>query len=215
MTTILTCLKNPATCLRRWNLTGNCDYHCFMNVLKIGLSMLMAGILLLQACDNTEIDSARATIKDPDQIQTSPLVVTNTAPPPVNTIHADQTQFNIGNKSYLFDISNHSVEELRALLQRAEEINQFEKDDYDKLEIVMILHGPDIDWFTQQNYENNRQLVDLAERLDSFEIIDMKVCETAMADRGVSREEVPAFIESVPYSPDEMKRLLREGYINL
>lgn len=177
--------------------------------------MLFAGSLLLQACDNPEINSVSAETKDSERAQTSPVVETNTAPPPVNSIQPGQTQFNIGNKSYLFDISNHSVGELQALLQRAEEISQFEKDDYDQLEIVMILHGPDIEWFTQQNYDNNRQLVDLAERLDSFEIIDMKVCETAMAKRGVKREEVPDFIESVPYSPDEMKRLLRDGYINL
>ena len=126
-----------------------------------------------------------------------------------------QTQFNVGNKSYLFDVSDHSLEELEALLGRADEITQMSSDDYDKLDIVMILHGPDIDWFTQQNYEQNKQLVDLAEKLDAYDIIDMKVCETAMSSLGVEREEIPPFIESVPYSPDEMKRLLKKGYINL
>lgn len=126
-----------------------------------------------------------------------------------------QTQFNVGNKSYLFDVSDHSLEELEALLLRAEEITQMSSDDYDDLEIVMILHGPDIDWFTQQNYKQNKQLVDLAARLDAYDIIDMKVCETAMDSLGVERAEIPPFIESVPYSPDEMKRLLQEGYINL
>jgi len=186
-----------------------------MNVLKKVFFILAAGVLILQACDYPEIDTAGTTTTNAEQADTSPVVVTNTAQPPANTIQADQTQFNIGNKSYLFDITNHTVEELRVLLQRAEEIGQSEKADYDQLRIVMILHGPDIEWFTQKNYENNRQLVDLAKRVDSFEIIDMKVCETAMTKRGVSREEVPDFIESVPYSPDEMKRLLREGYINL
>ena len=126
-----------------------------------------------------------------------------------------QTQFNVGNKSYLFDVTDHSLEELEALLVRAEEITQMSSDDYDDLEIVMILHGPDIDWFTQQNYKQNKQLVDLAARLDAYDIIDMKVCETAMDSLGVERTEIPPFIESVPYSPDEMKRLLQEGYINL
>jgi intracellular sulfur oxidation DsrE/DsrF family protein len=126
-----------------------------------------------------------------------------------------QTQFNVGNKSYLFDVTDHSLEELEALLERAKEITQMSSDDYDKLDIVMILHGPDIDWFTQQNYEQNKQLVDLAEKLDAYDIIDMKICETAMDSLGVDREEIPSFIESVPYSPDEMKRLLKEGYINL
>ena len=126
-----------------------------------------------------------------------------------------ETQFTIGNKSYLFDISNHSFEELESLLQRAEEISQFDKKNYDDLEIVMILHGPDIDWFTRKNQEKNRQLIELAAKLDEFDIIDMKVCETSMNSRGVKREDIPAFIESVPYAPDEMKKLTEEGYINL
>lgn len=126
-----------------------------------------------------------------------------------------QTQFNVGNKSYLFDVSDHSVEELEALLERADEITQMPSDDYADLEIVMILHGPDIDWFKQQNYENNKRLVDLAAKLDANAIIDLKVCEKAMTKMGVQQEELPAFIESVPYAPDEMMRLLNEGYIKL
>ena len=125
------------------------------------------------------------------------------------------TQFNVGNKSYLFDVSDHTIEELESLLERAEEITQMTTDEYDDIEIVMILHGPDIDWFTQQNYVNNKQLVDLAAKLDAYEIIDMKVCETAMDKLGFKRDDIPSFIESVPYSPDLMKRLLKEGYINL
>ena len=126
-----------------------------------------------------------------------------------------QTQFTIGNQSYLFDISDHTMEELEALLHRAEEITQVESEKFDQLDIVMILHGPDIDWFREQNYEKNKKLVDLAAKLDAFDIIDLKVCETTMAKRGVNPEELPAFIEPVPYAPDEMARLQQEGYINL
>ena len=135
--------------------------------------------------------------------------------PTPNLSEHPQTQFNLGNKSYLFDVSDHSIEELEALLERAEEITQSSANKYDKLDIVMILHGPDINWFTQQNYEQNKQLVDLAAKLDAYDIIDLKVCETAMSNRGLEREQIPSFIESVPYSPDEMKRLLKEDYINL
>ena len=126
-----------------------------------------------------------------------------------------QTQFNVGNKKYLFDVSDHSVAELEALLERADEITQMPSEDYADLEIVMILHGPDIDWFKQQNYASNKRMVDLAAKLDANAIIDLKVCETAMTKLGVQQEELPAFIESVPYAPDEMKRLFNQGYINL
>lgn len=121
----------------------------------------------------------------------------------------------IENKSYLFNVTDHSIEELEALLIRAEEVSQAQSPDYDNLEIVMVIHGPDIDFFTQQNYAHNKELIDLAARLDAYDIIDMKVCETTMSMRGVEREDIPPFIESVPYAPTEIKDRLRDGYINL
>lgn len=121
----------------------------------------------------------------------------------------------VENKSYLFDITDHSKDEFQALLARAEEISQTQTDDFSDLKIVMIIHGPDIEWFTQQNYEQNQQLIDLAARLDANEIIDMKVCEQTMSNRGVDRKDLPSFIESVPFAPTEIKNRLQEGYINL
>lgn len=121
----------------------------------------------------------------------------------------------IENKSYLFDVTDHSLSELEALLARAEEITQTHAPDYEDLEIVMIIHGPDIEWFTQQNYAHNKKLIDLAERLDAYDIIDMKVCEKTMTNRGVDRKDIPAFIDSVPYAPQEIENRLRNGYINL
>tara|TARA_R110000782_G_scaffold207855_1_gene296321 strand:+ start:605 stop:1156 length:552 start_codon:yes stop_codon:yes gene_type:complete len=121
----------------------------------------------------------------------------------------------IENKSYLFDITNHSIEELEALLVRAEEVSQAHPADFEDLEIVMIIHGPDIDLFTNQNYTENKQLIDLAARLDAYDVIDMQVCETTMSMRGVDREDIPSFIESVPYAPLEINQRLQDGYINL
>lgn len=121
----------------------------------------------------------------------------------------------IENKSYLFDITDHSIEELQALLVRAEEVSQTHPDDFEDLEIVMIIHGPDIDLFTSQNYAENKKLIDLASRLDAYDVIDMKVCEKTMSLRGVDRQDIPPFIESVPYAPSEIKQRLQNGYINL
>ena len=79
----------------------------------------------------------------------------------------------------------------------------------------MILHGPDIGWFTIDYYNDNRELVDLAKRLDTFDIIDLKVCETTMENMEIDRKQIPAFIASVPYAPGELIRLSNEGYIHL
>ncbi len=132
-----------------------------------------------------------------------------------NEIQPTQKQFKIGNKRYLFDVTNHSMEELKDLLARIEEITELSPESFDQLEMVMVLHGPDIDLFRQSNYSENKQLVDLAAKLDKFKVVDMKVCETAMGSLGVGRDDMPPFIELVPYAPDTIRRLEQEGYINL
>lgn len=159
----------------------------------------------LAACEKSDESVENITIAS--TVSESITPVTDNSPKNNNII--------IENKSYLFNVTDHTIEELEALLIRAEEVSQAQSPEYDELEIVMVIHGPDIDFFTQQNYARNKELIDLAARLDAYDIIDMKVCETTMSMRGVEREDIPPFIESVPYAPTEIKDRLRDGYINL
>ncbi len=172
---------------------------------------LLLGVLLLSACDQDEQTSTPTVI--PATMEPAP-VITVSEPPPIVHIQTD-SQFTIGNKRYLYDISEHSIEELQSLLQRAEEITQAGQEELEDLEIVMILHGPDINWFTLENYNDNRELVDLAKRLDALDIIDLKVCETTMENMEIDPNQIPTFIEPVPYAPNEIKRLSDDGYTHL
>lgn len=172
---------------------------------------LLFGVLLLSACD--QADQTSAVTVAPATNESAPVIMMNE---PSQQVHVQSdSQFTIGNKRYLYDISEHSIEELKLLLQRAEEITQAETDSLEDLKIVMILHGPDIGWFTIDNYNDNRELVDLAKRLDTFDVIDLKVCETTMENMEIDRNQLPPFIESVPYAPDEFIRLSDEGYTHL
>ena len=168
---------------------------------------LLLGILLLTGCEQDN-QSYAITTSETEQLST----ITKSLP---SSYGQTDSQFSIGNKRYLYDISEHSIEDLKSLLQRAEEITQAGTDNLEYLEIVMILHGPDIGWFTLDNYNKNKELVDLAKKLDTFDIIDLKVCETAMENLEIDRQQIPLFIESVPYAPDELNRLSQEGYIHL
>lgn len=171
---------------------------------------LLFGVLLLSACEQ---DNQAPTTSATPAIEQETVIILSEHPPIVH-IQTD-SQFTIGNKRYLYDISEHSIEELQSLLQRAEEITQAGTEDLEDLEIVMILHGPDINWFTLDNYNENKELVDLAMRLDTFDIIDLKVCETAMEELEIDRNQIPTFIEPIPYAPNEIKRLSDDGYTHL
>ncbi len=173
------------------------------------ITFIAVALLILGACERGADN--QTTVSAPAQIQV-PEELINVA---VEDIPEENPQFNIGNTQYLFDVSTHTAEELEALLYRAEEIREAHAEGYDDLEIVLILHGPDINFFRQENYIKHKPIVDLAAKLDAYDIIDMKICETTMSNMGVARSEVPAFIESVPYAPAEIRRLGEEGYINL
>jgi intracellular sulfur oxidation DsrE/DsrF family protein len=81
--------------------------------------------------------------------------------------------------------------------------------------VIIVLHGSEALPFTNAGYSENRQLVDRAARLDAYRLIDVKMCESWMSDNGVAPEEIPAFIETVPYAPEEIERLEAEGFVPL
>jgi len=171
---------------------------------------VLFGLLLLVGCEQ---DQQAPTVTVAQVTEQEPII--SLIEPSEQVYVQTDSQFTIGNKRYLYDISGHSIEELKLLLQRAEEITQAETDNLEDLKIVMILHGPDIGWFTIDNYDDNKELVDLAKRLDTFDIIDLKVCETTMESMEIDRNQLPPFIESVPYAPDEFNRLSNAGYTHL
>jgi len=172
---------------------------------------LLFGFLLLSGCEQN--DQASTVTVTPEATEQAAVITLNEPTPPIHV--QSNSQYTIGNKRYLYNISKHSIEDLQSLLQRAEEITQAGTENLEGLEIVMILHGPDIGLFTLDSYDDNKELVDLAKRLDTFDIIDLKVCETAMEHFEIDRKQIPPFIESVPYAPDEFNRLSQEGYIHL
>ena len=176
----------------------------FCNNKKLFASILACIYLIFfAACENQE-----------QQVEKQNTVAVTTVNP-VEKQEQNESKVVIENKSYLFNLTNHSISELEALLERAEEVTMAQSPEYQDLEIVMVIHGPDIEWFKQQNYAENQKLIELAARLDAYDIIDMKVCERTMSRYGVEREDIPKFIDSVPFAPIEIQDRLNDGYINL
>ena len=79
--------------------------------------------------------------------------------------------------------------------------------------VVVILHGEEALPFTSHGYHSNRMLIDRAARLDAYRLIDVRMCETWMSDNGIDAGEIPAFVETVPYAPEEIERLEAEGFV--
>lgn len=116
---------------------------------------------------------------------------------------------------YVLDVVLHSVEEIEQLLDKAEQLASKPRSANEPASIAMVLHGPEIDIFSIRNYEKYQSVVDRAAKLDAYNIIDVKMCMTAMRSRGIRNEDVPGFIELVPYGPEEIRRLQEKGFVKL
>jgi hypothetical protein len=113
----------------------------------------------------------------------------------------------------LLDISVHTTEEIAVLFDRAEKLAMTPRPHGEGASVVLVLHGPEVEFFSINNYDKYKEIVDRAARLDAFDIVDVKICQTMMNIKGIDRDDIPSFIEQVPLGSAEMERLLKEGYV--
>jgi intracellular sulfur oxidation DsrE/DsrF family protein len=117
------------------------------------------------------------------------------------------------NPRYLALIKKNSPSEVEMLFQRANQLAE-QVDNLSAYEpIVFVLHGEEAHAFRSRNMEKYKGLLQLAEELESRNIIDIRICETWMRMNGVDRSELPLFIDTVPLGPAEERRLRKQGYL--
>jgi hypothetical protein len=165
------------------------------------LLVLLAGLLLL-----AYVSLAPVLHRSPADLQVG-------APQPDAASGRELPDEGAESQGLVLDVSVHSLDELRVLLDRAEELAMRPQAQGEKAGIVLVLHGPEVEFFAISNYPRYKDVVDRAARLDAFDVVDVKICRTMMEHLGVERDDIPAFIEQVPYGPGEMERLVREGYV--
>ena len=116
-------------------------------------------------------------------------------------------------KKAVLDITVHTIDELKVLLDRAEELAMVPQPPGEEASVILVLHGPEVEFFSISNYDRYKDIVDQAARLDAFDVVDVKICQTMMEIKGIPRADIPSFIEQVPQGPVEVERLVREGYV--
>ena len=123
---------------------------------------------------------------------------------------------NLGDKpQYVFDVVIHEPEEMDKLLTRIEQLSNTITADKNDPRLALVLHGPEIAFFTKNNYPQYMKLVDRAAELDKKGIIDVKVCDTMIQALEIQKSELPDFVEYVPFGPTEVERLVKQGFIKM
>ena len=110
------------------------------------------------------------------------------------------------------NVALHTLSELQELLERAEGIANGDAAYNTEEPIAVVLHGEEIKAFLRSNYRTNKPLVDLAARFDAFNVIDVKVCKRWMGANGIRVNDLPPFVEAVPFGVGERERLEAAGY---
>lgn len=128
---------------------------------------------------------------------------------PVRALDEEQTQ------GYVFSVTVSSSQQLDVVLDRAEDLRAlFNPDEHGK--IAIVLHGDELQLFQKNNYASNRTVVERARMLDQENIIDIKACQTMMRVLDIEQNELPSFIEQVPFAPAEIERLQnQQGFTRL
>ena len=120
-------------------------------------------------------------------------------------------QGSVQKSRYFAEIRPQDKQALAGILEKAREIS----DDRITLPepIVIVLHGPEGAVFRNRNYLANKAMVDLAAELEAEHIIDVKMCQEWLDDHGISANELPEFVDTVPSGPATVRLLQKEGYI--
>ncbi len=123
----------------------------------------------------------------------------------------DETQ----TQGYVFSVTVSSSQQLDVVLDRAEDLRAlFNPNEHGK--IAIVLHGDELQLFQKNNYASNRSVVERARLLDQDNIIDIKACQTMMRVLDIEQNELPSFIEQVPFAPAEIERLQnQQGFTRL
>ena len=116
-------------------------------------------------------------------------------------------------QQFVADINVHTVEELEVLFARIEQILDRPRGADEPPLISVVLHGPEVEFFALQNYQEYKDVVDHAAKLSALGAVDISICRTQMRVRGIEPDQVPAFLIQVPYGPGEVERLVNDGFV--
>jgi len=133
----------------------------------------------------------------PLQLELEPIV-----PPPVEQ-----------QPNRVADISVHTQEELEILFARVEQLLDRPRTGDETALVNLVLHGPEVEFFAIKNYEKYKAIVDHAAKLAALGAVNISICQTQMRNLGIATDEVPSFLQQVPFGPDEVEHLIESGFV--
>ena len=114
-------------------------------------------------------------------------------------------------QGYLARIGFNDPKQLAEALDRVQVYFEQEQDGAASFSpISIVVHGPEVEVFEQNNYQMFKPIVDKAAQLSALGLLDISVCETRLRYEGIGSDEVYPFVGKVLFGPAEIDRLINE-----
>ena len=110
----------------------------------------------------------------------------------------------------VYDVHVETVEKIQSVLDRASYLSKITGADPFDQSIVLVLHGPELNFFAIKNYSKHIELMKRAQSLVESEAITIKMCKIAAEGQGYKPKDIHGFVEMVPMGDAEIIRLQYE-----
>lgn len=110
----------------------------------------------------------------------------------------------------VYDVQVKTVSKMEGVLDRASYLSKITGADPFDQSIVLVLHGPELNFFAIKNYHKYEELMKRAQSLVESETLKIKMCKIAAEGQGYKPKDIHGFVEIVPMGDAEIIRLQYE-----
>ena len=110
----------------------------------------------------------------------------------------------------VYDVNVKTLGAMNGVLDRASYLSKITGADPFDSSIVLVLHGPEIEFFARENYKKYKELVHRAQSLVEGETLKIRMCKLAAEGHGYKPNQIHGFINIVPMGDAEIIRLQNE-----
>lgn len=110
----------------------------------------------------------------------------------------------------VYDVAVDNEKALNGVLDRASYLSNITGANPLTTSIVLVLHGPEVEFFAVKNYAKYKALMQRAQSLTVGEVIKIRMCQVAAQARGLRPADIHGFVELIPMGDAEIVRLQQQ-----
>ena len=112
----------------------------------------------------------------------------------------------------VYDVHVETVAKVESVLDRASHLSKITGADPFDQSIVLVLHGPELNFFAIKNFSKYKKLMQRAQSLVESEALKIKMCKIAAESQGYQPIDIHGFVEMIPMGDAEIIRLQFEEH---